>query len=198
MHFNEASKSWDSSEKIEQALRLADRIKAKIDLRSAKRVLEVGCGTGLLGAHFIESANFYLGVDSSQGMLAVLRSKYPEQAKVSLQTLDLDFEVPVEGEFDLVISSMAFHHLKDPLQTLKNLSSKLKPGSFVAIVDLEKEDGSFHPDPKAMGVHHFGFSPEEIRGWQEAGLSLKSQETIHTINKNGKEYGQFLTILQKI
>ncbi len=135
----------------------------------------------------------YTGVDSSVEMLNVLRSKFPEQ---HVQTLNIDVEKEDVSslEYNFVISQMAFHHLQNPMAVLKKL--KKKTPVKIAIIDLDKEDGSFHPDPQGMGVRHFGFSKSEIQKWaDEAGLTLQHYQIINTIHKNDNKYPQFLAVL---
>ena len=39
---------------------------------------------------------------------------------------------------------MAMHHVEDTAHFLKTLYDHLNPGGFIAVADLDKEDGSFH------------------------------------------------------
>ena len=196
-HFNASAATWDKPEKIEQAKKFSEVIKTalqKIDPSyKIKSILEVGCGTGILGSNFMQENIPYTGVDSSVEMLNVLRSKFPQQ---HIKTLNLDVEKEDLSSLDynFVISQMAFHHLHNPVAVLKKL--KQKSPAKIAIIDLDKEDGSFHPDPQGMGVRHFGFSKNEIETWaQESGLKLEHYQIINTIQKNDQEYPQFLAIL---
>lgn len=196
-HFNQAAKSWDTPDKIKMAHNYATKIKEIIRKEHFKKVLEIGCGTGLLGENFISSDNQYVGVDTSEVMLEVLHEKFLDKSvKTYLLNLDVD-EIPEDG-FDLVVSSMAFHHLVQPGQTLKRLAPKVSKGGYLAIVDLCTEDGTFHPDPKSMGVHHFGFSEQEVSAWANAaGLKFQQYSQVHVIEKNEKKYPLFLAVFLK-
>ena len=47
----------------------------------------------------------------------------------------------------------------------------LQPGGRIALVDMYAEDGSFHGDNAAKGVHHLGFAPDALQALAEqAGL----------------------------
>ncbi|KAL4422344.1 hypothetical protein ABPG75_008541 [Micractinium tetrahymenae] len=78
------------------------------------------------------------------------------------------------GQFDLVLSHMTFHHLKDADETLRTLLQYLRPGGAVAVFDLLKEPGSdrFHSRQHSHSVFHpGGFTPEEMQQhMQGAGL----------------------------
>lgn len=196
-HFDQAAQNWDSPEKAQLASSYAEKIKTSLQKTDFSKVLEIGCGTGLLGGNFLTPQNQYVGIDTSEGMLEALRQKFPDTEKVRTYQLNLDTEKIPEANFDLMISSMAFHHLRAPAVTLARIAPQISPGGFVAIIDLDTEDGSFHPAPQAMGVHHFGFSLEQIRTWAEsAGLVFRQHSIIHSIEKNGKQYPLFLALLQ--
>lgn len=196
-HFNESAAKWDTPEKIQKARETALKIKNALNSIDSsyhiKQILEVGCGTGLLGGQFITDETSYIGIDSSSEMLNVLKAKFPNP-QVQIFNYDIEAHQLPDLKYDIVISQMAFHHLNSPQKVIQNL--KKQEPRYIAIIDLDKEDGTFHPDPKAMGVKHFGFSHEEIKAWaQSAEMNLKHYEIINTIEKNNKTYHQFLAIL---
>lgn len=108
-----------------------------------KSVLDLGCGDGILSlivAGLDENASITL-VDGSQEMLdraaerlgpqgnfTCLRSSFQELAKND----------PLEGSFDLVMSSLAIHHLnrEDKTSLYKYVFSCLKPGGHFINIDV--------------------------------------------------------------
>lgn len=101
-----------------------------------KRVLDLGCGYGwhcLYAAN--QGANSVLGIDISEKMLAVAgdMNKH-EKIKYEISAMeDLDFP---DNSFDVIISSLAFHYIKDFEALAENISSWLSPGgSFVFSVE---------------------------------------------------------------
>lgn len=101
-----------------------------------KRVLDLGCGYGwhcLYAAN--QGANSVLGVDISEKMLAVAgdNNKH-EKIKYEKSAMeDLDFP---DNSFDVIISSLAFHYIKDFEALAENTSRWLSPGgSFVFSVE---------------------------------------------------------------
>lgn len=196
-HFNSSAATWDKPEKIAKAKEYAQVIKnalQEIDSQfQSEGILEIGCGTGLLGGNFLSNQTPYTGVDASDDMLKVLKSKFPGP-NVNTLNLDVEKEDLSQLQFNFVISQMAFHHLQQPAIVLKKLGQK--PKAKFAIIDLDKEDGSFHSDPKAMGVQHFGFSRDEIVEWAEtAGLKFEHYQILDQVHKNDKTYPLFLAIL---
>ncbi len=78
---------------------IAERLAGRIDAGS--RVLDLGCGTGLLLDLLPISPDRYLGVDVSQGMLSSARQKHPSHRFVLGDAQRLDATL---GPFDMVVS----------------------------------------------------------------------------------------------
>lgn len=192
-HFNEVANSWDNPEKIERSKRFANEIKKAIRLDNNLDIMDFGCGTGVLGFEFIENAKSLLGIDTSQGMLDVYNEKAKNLSNVESKNINLEVDT-LDRTFDLIVSSMAFHHLDHPEKMLSKFSKMLNSGGEILIIDLETEDGSFHPDNDGMGVKHFGFSEDDLSQWtSDLGLKL-SFKTVDKIIKNDRSYNLFLAI----
>ena len=194
-HFNNAAKEWDSPEKIERSKCFGDAIKKYLSFHRPISVLDIGCGTGLLSYQFAPTKEI-LGVDTSEGMLEVFEEKAKKVPGSHSLLIDLEKEeLNTKSRFDLIVSSLAFHHLHDPASMLKKLKSTLSNEGLFAIIDLDKEDGSFHANPSQMGVKHFGFAEKELKRWAiDAGLRLSHREIIFAIHKNNRSYPVFLAI----
>jgi 2-polyprenyl-3-methyl-5-hydroxy-6-metoxy-1,4-benzoquinol methylase len=192
-HFNQIANTWDTPEKIILNQYYAEKIAAHLTKRDSLKILEIGCGTGLLGSQFINEKNQLIGIDTSKGMLDVFNQKFKDLNNVHSKLLNLEEEaLNIEG-FDLIISSMTFHHLKDPGPMILKLKNMLAPMGLLAIIDLDLEDGTFHPDPKNMGVYSFGFAKETTDLWCIKGNFKKSsREIVHTIKKEQGEFPIFL------
>lgn len=195
-HFNEMANTWDTIDKIELYKLYATKIKAFLNKSHFNSVLEIGCGTGLLGSHFIENNNKFLGLDTSDGMLNVFNHKFKEYKNVKSLNLNLEEnELDITLKFDLIITSMAFHHLISPEKMLLKLKDQLEKNGVIAIIDLDEEKGNFHTDPKNMGVHHFGFSNKLTESWaQKLHFKTYKREIINTINKDSGNFPIFLAI----
>ncbi len=101
-----------------------------------KKVLDLGCDYGW---HCKYAANHgaasVLGIDISHKMLNIAKQKNKDE-KTEYQCIameDLDFE---EASFDVIISSLAFHYVKDFESLANNISKWLKQGGeFVFSVE---------------------------------------------------------------
>ncbi|MFA5583180.1 MAG: class I SAM-dependent methyltransferase [Bacteriovoracaceae bacterium] len=195
-HFDQRAASWDTPETIKRNDAFAEAIKKHLSGPVGK-MMDFGCGTGLLASHFLDDAKMILGIETSQGMEKVFNERFKAHEKVNLLVINLEeSELPCEyGPFDLIMTGMAFHHLKNPQKMLTTFKKLLTPNGKIFIIDLDEEDGSFHPDNLAMGVHHQGFSRLTLENWaREVGFKSFEHELIYQINKNERSYGLFIGV----
>jgi ubiquinone/menaquinone biosynthesis C-methylase UbiE len=158
--FDERARTWDTPERLARAEAVADVIRAAVPLTRDMRAIEVGAGTGLLGLALAGDVGELVLADPSTGMLEVAREKLATRGdgRVSAIHLDLLADPPPRPPFDLAVSLMVLHHLPDTGAALGAIRALLRPGGWLALADLETEDGSFH-SPDAEGIHHLGFDP---------------------------------------
>jgi len=197
--FTRLAYDWDKPPRVETAKKIADFIVKNVPLSGDWCVLDVGCGTGLLTLFLQPYVGCIDAVDPSEGMIEVLNEK--------LKALNIDNVHPVRASieefetsperYDLIVSSMTFHHIEDIPSVLKKLDKFLKRGGYIAIGDLYKEDGTFHPTNE--GVYHFGFTEEDFRNYfSSVGWKLLKFEEVHRRVKNGREYPIVVAIGRKI
>jgi ubiquinone/menaquinone biosynthesis C-methylase UbiE len=193
--FDERAPDWDTPRRIARAEEAARTIEAAIDIPPGCRTIEVGAGTGLLGLALRPRLGSVVLADTSDGMLAEANRKIADGRLGDVQTVhfDLATDAPPEGApFDLVVSLLLLHHVKDTRAALAGMHRLLAPGGQVAAIDLDTEDGSFH-SPDAEGVHHQGFDRERLaelaRG---AGFADVRVGDGHPIDDEGRAYPMFL------
>ncbi len=202
--FDQAAAEWDNNPgRVKLARAVGEAIARAIPLQPSWRALDYGAGTGLLTLNLQPRVGSLVALDSSEGMLAKLTQKLEASGigNVRARHWDLAAKPFPETGFDLVVSSMTFHHLRDVPLVLERLTSLLKPGGWLAAADLDTEDGSFHGD--AADVFHRGFNRSQIAAWlAQAGLSRILVQDAHVMQKESasgerRSYGVFLAAGQK-
>jgi 2-polyprenyl-3-methyl-5-hydroxy-6-metoxy-1,4-benzoquinol methylase len=195
--FNEKAKDWDASEmKRLISSAVGSSILKHIPLHNKMDVMDFGAGTGLISSQVIPFVNKVLAVDISKAMLEKLISKPELQGKVKAVCQDIT-DKPIDAKFDLIMSAMAIHHVEDTLKLINTFYEHLKPGAQIALADLDKEDGSFHPEG-SEGVFHSGFERDELKQLLENnGFNNVQFFTVHIINKQEKQYPVFLVVATK-
>lgn len=133
------------------------------------RLLDFGCGTGLLCERLSGEADHVVALDPSAAMLAHLRSKVgaglarvePIEGYLDATTLDTNaFAEP----FDLIVASSVCAFLDDYPGTLARLSSLLRPGGAFVQWDWEW---------RAEDEEPFGLSREAVtEALGRAGLEI--------------------------
>ncbi len=157
-NFDKEAAHWDANpSRVKLATDVANAIIRETSPSTGMDVLDFGCGTGLVTLRLQPLVRNILGVDGSQGMLAVLENKIKSLGISNVRTRFVDLEKGgrVEGAFDLIVSSMVLHHVPDTAALFQEWLHLLKPDGMLCFADLDTEDGSFHGDN--TGVFHRGF-----------------------------------------
>jgi ubiquinone/menaquinone biosynthesis C-methylase UbiE len=182
--FDQKAQGWDAdASKVERATRVAEGIRALAGDLSGRRVLEVGCGTGLLGFALRPHVAGVTLADTSTGMLAVVSEKIAASGLTDMVALQHDFsEGPLpEGRYGLLCNLMTLHHLPDTEDALRRFHALLEPGGLLCIADLDAEDGSFHGPEVPV---HQGFDRDQLReGLVRAGFHDIRFSTPYTIDR---------------
>ena len=202
--FDEAAAQWDNNPgRVDLARAVGEAIGRTIPLQPGWRVLDYGAGTGLLTLNLQPRVASMVALDSSTGMLEKLTQKLAAATISNVQTRHWDLEAQPfpEPGFDLVVSSMTLHHLRNAPLVLSRLAAILEPGGWLAVADLDSEDGSFHG--QADDVFHHGFERGQIAEWlTNARLKWISVSDAHSMSKPSstgevRSYGIFLAMGQK-
>ena len=190
-HFDKRAQNWDEGKnKSNDTAIIAEAIQKRYKLSKEMSVMDFGVGTGLLGFHIAAKVKQVYGVDTSVKMLEKVQEKNTKE--LFIKTIHQDIVTqPLEEKFDALVSSMTLHHIEDLECFFTTIYDNIHENGFIAIADLELEDGSFHSDN--TGVFHYGFEKERLLAIVEkCGFKNATFENINTINKPQKDFGIFL------
>ncbi|HEX8753127.1 MAG TPA: class I SAM-dependent methyltransferase [Solirubrobacterales bacterium] len=137
---------------------------ASRELPRPQCVLDVGCGTGQLLRR--ASASFpgagLVGVDPAAEMVHQAAESLPagiDARFVEGSAEDLPF---ADASFDLVVSSMSFHHWPDQHQGLREVCRVLAPGGLMALADAFVVGWLLRLAFRAAGNRDRFHTPEEL------------------------------------
>jgi ubiquinone/menaquinone biosynthesis C-methylase UbiE len=197
--FDKEAASWDENPgRVKLAQDVAKAISKQINLTPEMNVIDFGCGTGLLTLQIQPFVHSITGVDSSQGMLDIFKMKVAKLKlnRVKTMIIDSDKGDTLTGNYNLVLSNMTLHHIKDIKPLFNQFYNITAPGGYLCIADLDEDNGKFHNDN--TGVFHFGFSRTALRNiFIETGFTdvtdITAAEVVKpTINGEIKTFTVFL------
>lgn len=94
-----------------------------------KKVLDVGCGTGLFDFLIAKRGADVLAIDFAPEAIAVASKTY--------EASNLKFEEgaahTISGKYDVIVSLGTLEHMDDPLVTLKKFKKHLNPGGVIMV-----------------------------------------------------------------
>lgn len=195
--FNRAAENWDKGD-VRQNIASAvfKTIVSRIALLNNMNILDFGCGTGLLSFKIAPMVRTVTGIDLSEMMLKQLESKNTDSVRVTSVCRDI-MESPLDQTYHGIVSSMAMHHVADTAKLFETFYRHLRHDGFIAIADLEAEEGTFHTHGNE-GVHHFGFEREALRlTIENAGFMNIRFHHAYTVLKEGGEYPIFVVTAMK-
>lgn len=177
-YFRRNAAEWDQirSLSIDEA-QVEQRLLALVPLAEDTDLLDIGTGTGriveILGPHVGRA----IGVDLSQEMLLVARSKL-ERARLrncSVRQGDM-YKLPLSGaSFDLVTVHQVLHYAEKPAAVIAEAARVLRPGGRLVVVDFAE-----HAEERLREEHAhrwLGFAEPDIADWFAA-AGLAAPETL--------------------
>ncbi len=194
--FGHKADTWDEgSIRVDGAKKIANAILNTINLTKEMEIMDFGVGTGLLGFEIAQHTKKVYGIDTSKAMLEKLQEKNTSEISIESFCQDIIKE-PLDKTFDGIISSMTLHHVEDLKAFFQTIYKNTNDNGFIAIADLEIEDGTFHSENH--DVFHFGFDEMALCTIvREAGFKEVQFKNINTINKPQKDFGIFLLTAMK-
>ncbi|WFE71902.1 bifunctional 2-polyprenyl-6-hydroxyphenol methylase/3-demethylubiquinol 3-O-methyltransferase UbiG [Halomonas sp. M1] len=187
-----ASRWWDPQSEFKplhdiNPLRL-DFIDARSGL-AGKRVLDVGCGGGILSESMAHRGAKVTGIDLGEAPLGVARL-HAEASGVEIDYRNISVEALADeqpGQFDIITCMEMLEHVPDPASVIRACSQLVRPGGYVFFSTLNRTPKSYafailgaeyvlRLLPR--GTHDYAkfIRPSEMAAWSRiSGLEVREQ-----------------------
>ena len=192
-----ASRWWDPDSEFKplhdtNPLRL-DFIDTRVGGLKGKRVVDVGCGGGILAESMALRGAEVLGIDMSEAPLAVAKLHQLESGAV-LEYRRITAEELAETEaasFDVVTCMEMLEHVPDPASTIRACAQMVKPGGYLFFSTINRNPKSYlfavigaeyllRLLPKGTHDYRKFIRPSELVGWlQAADLTPQEMTGLH-------------------
>ena len=150
-----------------------------------KIIADIGCGTGRhWGKIYEREPKKIIGFDVSEGMLSILKQKFPESETHHL--INDELKELENQSYDMIFSTLTIAHIKNAEKALHEWSRILKSGGEIIITDYHPtalaKGGrrTFNYHGKKIAVKNYVHSIEKLKGIARQ-LDL---EVIHFIEKS--------------
>ena len=163
--FDQEASQWDQQEpRVKMAVAIAEAMSRSLRLGLDQDLLDFGTGTGLIALRLQPHVRKVFAFDTSAGMLRALGDKISRNRITNVELVQgMPSEtMPKLPAVDIIVSSMALHHVRDTLGLARAFKTALRRGGQLAIADLDPEGGLFHSDH--TDVMHDGFDRKELAG----------------------------------
>ncbi|MCL5440538.1 MAG: methyltransferase domain-containing protein [Candidatus Marsarchaeota archaeon] len=139
-------------------------------------ILDVGTGPGIIPIRLsgMRRARIY-AVDPSRDMIAIAKRKAGSATKIKF-ALGSSRHVPFNIKFDMIISTLSFHHWARKKESLQYLKSLLAKGGQIRIYERQRGSGLMFPGFSS----HLLDIDEAISAVKSSGLKI-----VRVAKKNG-------------
>ena len=176
--FEQIAEHWDEIRALDES-RL-ERLMVLANIAPGDRVLDVGCGTGVLTpllSRLVGKTGFVVGIDYAQAMIKQARAKHP-LPNVSYHVGDIwTFSPPIHA-FDKIVCLNFFPHITEKEQFLLQLRSLLADGGCLPIMhDISRDTvNAIHRDSGEAVKDHRLPTASQVAVWLlAAGYQTLSQ-----------------------
>ena len=167
-YFDTVADQWDEMRRTFFGDGVRQAIIRAANVGSSSVVADVGTGTGFLAEAALAAGARVIGIDSSEGMLGQVRSRFPSD-RFEARAGDVE-ALPLGGsEVDAVLANMVLHHAENPPLAIREMARVLKPGGRLVITDADEH----HEEWLRTEQHDrwLGFKRADIETWfTDAGL----------------------------
>ena len=175
-----------------------DRINSVASTSSNVRILDLGCGPGIIVEALATAAKEIVAFDLTPAMIHLTRQRCQEAKLTNVLFIVGQAEnIPLEDStFDVVVTHFTFHHFSDPKPVISEIVRILRPNGRVIIAEvLSSEDAEKAKLHNALEIlrdpsHVRMFSRSEFRTLLESGGLHITMEEGWTLNREFSEWIQ--------
>ena len=200
MSFESRAKDWDNDSRIKRSKIVAEKINEIIGNEKYNSIMEYGCATGLISLNLCDKFKKVTLMDSEKEMIKIVKEKLYKCEKNNVFPIQIYLmnESYKEEKFDLIYTSLTIHHIQNTEKIIKIFYNLLNENGMLCIIDLDKEDGSFHINQKDFNGHN-GFEHRYMENiFESVGFSNIDSDTFYNGEKIYKEktipYSLFYTV----
>ena len=208
-----ASRWWDPESEFKplhdiNPLRL-DYIDERAGGLAGQRIVDIGCGGGILAESMALRGAQVLGIDMSEAPLAVAQLHQLESgAELEYRrTTAEDLAESEPSSFDVVTCMEMLEHVPDPASTIRACAQLIKPGGHLFFSTINRNPKAYlfaiigaeyvlRMLPKGTHDYRKFIRPSELDGWtRAAGLAIRHLTGLHYNPLTGRYWlGPGLTV----
>ncbi len=100
------------------------------------RVLDVATGPGFVGVEFAKKGLEVVGTDITMEMLSHAKElRRRNGVPVEFVLAEASHQPFRDETFDIAVSRLAFHHMKDPARAVESMKNAVRPGGKIVVAD---------------------------------------------------------------
>lgn len=164
--------SWDTEPSVVQYSKMALSLVQKLALSALsgpiRKIVDVGCGTGLLTRSLVDIADEIIAIDPSGPMIAKVEAAGLAKVKARHGVVDDAFAREFESSVDLVVASSVCAFVPDYLGLLNHIATMLREGGVFLQLDWQDEKAT-------LDDHGNGFNAEVLQ------MAVESVSTLEAV-----------------